>query len=158
LWGYRPLSPEQQQYAAIDARASLLLYNKLQPEVLGKHFNNIKRTYKNIHGKDDLLIATTDYSAEAAAVENEIPQVYFTVSDYEVDIDNLRKHWLGKPAPRKDGVVKVCKDPKDAVSAKNLYSSFVAAVVNGGDASVVESLSENDFKVCLRLCADNVLT
>jgi hypothetical protein len=117
--------------------------------VPGKHCNNIKRTYKYIFGEDDLLIAKTDYSAEAAAVEKEIPQVYFTVSDYEVDIDSLRKHWLGRTAPRKDGVVKICKDPKDAVTAKNLYSSIVAAVVNGGDNSVVSSLSENDFQSIL---------
>jgi hypothetical protein len=117
--------------------------------VPGKHFNSIKRTYKCIHGEDDLLIAKPDYSAEAAAVEEETPQVYFTVSDYEVDIDSLRKHWLGRPAPRKDGVVKICKDPKDAVTAKNLYSRIVAAVVNGGDDSVVNSVSDNDLQSIL---------
>jgi hypothetical protein len=117
--------------------------------VPGKHFNNIKRTYKYVHGEDDPLIAKTDYSAEAAAVEKDIPQVYFTVSDYEVDIDSLRKHWLGRAAPRKDGVVKICKDPKDPVTAKILYSRILAAVVNGGDNCVVNSVSDNDLQSIL---------
>ncbi|CAM9966856.1 unnamed protein product, partial [Choristocarpus tenellus] len=32
-WGMRPLSNRQKRYAALDARATLLIYRKLAPEV-----------------------------------------------------------------------------------------------------------------------------
>jgi 3'-5' exonuclease len=149
-WGYRPLSPQQLQYAAIDARASLLLYNKLQPEVPAKHFNSIKRTYKYIGGpgKGEMLTAKSAISAKAVARKAAIPRAEITVSKYEVDVDGLRQRWLGKPLPdvRKEGVVRACLDPQYAVFAQDdsISSSSSSSGGEAFDGSETSSRSSSD--------------
>eukprot|EP00953_Heterococcus_sp_UTEX-ZZ885_P014921 8415-Heterococcus_DN1.PRE.2 len=148
-WGYRPLSPQQLQYAAIDARASLLLYNKLQPEVPAKHFNSIKRTYKYISGpgKGEMLTAKSAISAKAVARKAAIPRAEITVSKYEVDVDGLRQRWLGKPLPdvRKEGVVRACLDPQYAVFAQDDSTVSISSSSSGEiDGSETSSRSSYD--------------